>query len=135
MSEEKSKLIRMVSFEDLFLILLSWVAKKFLDFLWAKGKARIRFEGKTHFGRYLFVMFGENVLMFMFGWLLDSSKSTDSSESRELFRRFLRLHKRYHQFKGDRLCCVCYNVIFFRSFLEKYVSDSRLYPPFKFFKK
>jgi len=102
---------------------LGW--KKVLDFLWEKAKVRIRLEGRTHFGRYLFVMFGDQILLFMYGWLLSSfakarSKPQYMSECQELLVRFQRLHIRYHQFIGRKPCRVCYAIILLDKYLKEY---------------
>ena len=132
MSEIRPRFIRMIPLRDIFLIFFSWVVKQFLDFVWKKAKIRLRFEGRTHIGRYLFVMFGVDLLMFMFGWILYIPEDEQVIEYQELVRRLLKLHRRYHQFVGKKPCCVCLNIIFFGEHLEKYVSDLKLYPPFTF---
>jgi len=122
----------MISLRDIFLIFFSWVVKKLLDFIWKKAKIRLKIEGRTHIGRYLFVMFGVDLLMFMFGWILYIPKDEEVIEYQESVRRLLKLHSRHHQFAGKKPCCVCLSTIFFREHLEKYVPDLELYPPFTF---
>jgi len=122
MSRMKSSFIRMVSWEDLFLsILLSWLGKKLLDYVWEKGKIRIRLEGETHLARYLFVMFGEDALLFVFGWLIgipyqtqDVSRPQDvtDTEFHDSLLRFLILHRRYHDYVRNRSCRVCPVILF-----------------------
>lgn len=106
--------------------------KKILDFLWKKARLRLRIEGKTHIGRYLFVMFGETILQFMFGWLLGAPENADISEYQESIKRFLRLHRRHHQFVGNKPCSLCYVIAYYSTPLRKFVVDPKLYPPFKF---
>jgi len=122
----------MVSLRDILIGgIISWFIKKLLDFLWEKGK-RVRFEGKTHIGHYLFVMFGERFLLFMFGWLLGTPEGVEETEIQDLVIRIVKLHRRFHQFVGNEPCSVCDVVACYRGLLEKMVSDPELYPPFNF---
>lgn len=140
MSETKSKPIRLVSWEDLFInILFSWIGKRILDFIWENARIRIKFVGETHILRYLFVMFGEDALLFIFGWLIgipyemkEISRPQDMTESefRTLIQRFLILHMRYHEYMGNRPCRVCPVILFHEKVLKKYVLDQNLYPSF-----
>ena len=133
MSKIKSRLIRMVSLWDILIgSIISWFVKKLFDFFWEKGKTQLRFKGKTHIRHRIFVMFGLDFLKVMFHFLLYIPKEEYTSEYRELLTRFLRLHRRYHQLAGNELCCICCNIFTFRSHLEKYVPNSKLYPPFNF---
>lgn len=55
MSKMKLALLRMVSFWDIIIGgIISWVIKKFLDFIWIKSKPRLRFEGGTHIDYFSF---------------------------------------------------------------------------------
>lgn len=136
MSKTKSRLTEIFSFRDILLILVAWAVKQLLDFLWGKAKT-IRFEGKINFRHYLLVMFGEQFLTNILGMLKVFSENWLeqkglASEYQEYVRIFLEFHRKYHLFVGNKLCRVCLNIIAFRSHLEKYVSDPKLYPPFNF---
>lgn len=115
---------------------------KLLSWLWA------RLRKGTHVRRYIFTMFGESILLSIFGYLLRdvlgiSSRMIlgkeipeicpgDLTEEREaLIRGFLKLHKRYHELKRVELCAVCGGITAIREYLERYVKDETLYPPFK----
>lgn len=92
----------------------------------------MKFEGKTRIRNRIFVMFGVDILMIMLNWFLYIPRKEDVSEYRDLMRRFLRLHQRYHRLAGNQLCCVCLNVFLFQLHFKNYVSEPNLYPPFDF---
>jgi hypothetical protein len=132
-SEMKSKTVRIASWQDIFItILAGWIGKRILDFMWEKSKAKLKFEGKTRIRNRIFVMFGVDILMIMFDWLLYIPRKEDVSEYRDSLKRFLRLHERYHRLAGNQLCCVCLNVGLFQLHFKNYVSEPNLYPPFNF---
>ena len=124
------KPIRLASWEDAFIgLLLTWMGTKILDFLWGKVRTRVRFVGETHVGRYLFVMFGENLLFGMFGWLMGfDPKNTTESEFNDFLLRFVRLHKRYHDYIGNRPCRVCPTIAFCENAMRKHAQGSNLLP-------
>ena len=124
--KEEPKPIRMVSYEDFLLIVLSWIVHKLFNFIWERGKTRLKFEGKTHFTRYLFVMFGDWLLGLMFGWLLGTPEDTKTSEFQESVERFVKVHRRYHQFVGSKPCSACYYIYWNRMLFERFVSDPKL---------
>lgn len=129
----KSKTIRMASWQDIVIsIILTWIGKRILDFLWEKTVGKLKFEGQTRIRNRIFVMFGVDILMFLFNWHLYTPREEDVSEYRDLLRRFLRIHQRYHQLAGNQLCCVCLNVGLFQFHFRNYVSEPNLYPPFNF---
>jgi hypothetical protein len=132
MSKAKSKPTRTILWEEeilkYFVLLL---VGKLLNFLWKRAKAKVRFEGQVHFTRRVFVMFGVPYLSFMFGSLMRISEPKDAQEYSDLLKRFLRLHVRYHQLTGRRTCNVCFLVAHYRGHFQKYVLESKLYPPFK----
>jgi hypothetical protein len=116
----------MVSYEDFYLIILSWIVHKLLDFFWERNRAKLRFKGDTHFKRYLFVMFGEQLLMFMFGWLLGTPEDTEASEFQESVKGFAKLHRRYHEFIGNKRCAACYGIYWNYFLFERIVSNRGL---------
>jgi hypothetical protein len=132
MSETKPQPTRLASWEDVFItIVLSWMGTKILDFLWKVFRTRIRFVGEAHVGRYLFVMFGEDALLFIFGWWIGVpyetrkiTKPQDVTESEfdDRLLRFLLFHMRYHDYIGNRPCRVCPIIYFYRNDLEKYIA-------------
>jgi hypothetical protein len=127
MASAEDKPFRTLSWQDLAISIVStWLGEKVLDFLLKKIRLKITLEGKSHFKRYLFVMFGNQLLMFIFGWLLGSPKDTESSEFGESVDRFLKLHRRYHQFAGRRPCSACYAIYWNRLLFEKFVPDPKI---------
>jgi len=128
--KEKPREIRMAFVEDILLFALapfwSWIVHKLFDFFWERGKTRLKFEGKTHVSRYLFVKFGDVLLSFMFGWLLGTPEDTKASEFQESAKRFVKVHRRYHQFVGIKLCSACYCIYWNRMWFERFVSDPEL---------
>jgi hypothetical protein len=115
---------------DILLFALSpiwaWIVRKLLDFIWERNKTRLRLEGKTHFSRYLFAMFGDELLLFLFGWLLGTPENVEMSEFQESVQRFARLHKKYHQLVGSKPCSVCYSIYWNRMLFERMVSNFEL---------
>ena len=134
MLKTKPRLIRMVSLSDILIGgILSWFIRKIFDFLWEKAKPRLELEGKTHIGRYLFVMFGAYLFNFMFGYMFYIPKDEEVViEYQILVRRVLKLHRRYHQFVGNKPCSTCLLIVACKQHLDKYVSDPNQYPPFNF---
>lgn len=135
MSKVKSRPTRTFSWQDEAIkILMQFIGNRILEFLWEKIKARLKFEGKNSFRHRMFVMFGNNLLMFLLGWILYVPTEENTAEYREQLSRFLKFHRRYHQLGGnrDKLCCICLNIDFFKPFFERYVSEPKLYPPFNF---
>jgi hypothetical protein len=129
----KSKRIRMASWQDEAIqILIQWIGRKILDFLWEKSKAKLKLEGRTRIRHRILVMFGVDILMIMFNLLLYIPRKEGVSEYQDLLRTFLRLHVRYHQLVGNQLCCVCVNIGLFKPYFKHYVSERKLYPPFNF---
>jgi len=127
----KSKTIRIASWQnEIFGIMLKWIGGKILDFLWKKAKTILRLEGETRIKNRIFVMFGVDILMFLFNGLFYIPRKEDVSEYQDSVRRFLRLHRKWHQFSGKELCCVCLNIDFFKSHFANFVSEPQLYPPF-----
>lgn len=135
MSRDRLRPTRTISWQDeAIMILVRWIGNRLFDFFWGKIKTRLKFEGKTHFRHRIFVMFGNDLLMFILGWILYVPTEENTTSYREELSRFLKLHRRYHQLGGNRNrpCCVCLNINFFKPHFERYVSEPKLYPPFNF---
>jgi len=77
-------------------------------------------------------MFGVDLLMIIFNLLLYVPKEDRISDYSNDLRRFLRLHKRYHQLSGNEICCICLNINLVKAHFQNYVSDPKLYPPSSF---
>ena len=132
MRKEEFKPIRSARMFD---FLLGWIMGKLLDFLIKKAISRLDLKGGTHIRRYIFVMFAVDVLMITVRLLEYIPDEPHVSEYREQLVRFLRLHRRYHEFVGTEICCVCVNISYLKPHFQKYVSELDLYPPFSFAKR
>lgn len=109
-------------------IVFNVIFAKILDFAIKKLKPKLGLEGKSYFRQRMFVIFGVDLLMLLFDGLAHVPQGDEELEYRDLLRRFLKLHKRYHQLAGNDVCCVCLNIGLFQSHFMRYVPDSKLYP-------
>lgn len=134
MTKTESKPIRTISWIDEIIkfIIFQLILRKIIDFLWKRARIKLTFEGQIHFARRLFVKFGIPILSFMFGFLAYIPEAKDAHEYSDSLKRFLRLHRRYHQFTENKTCNVCFLISITKFHFQKYVSDPKLYPPFNF---
>ena len=129
MSKTKPRLIRIISLRDILLIFLALTVKRFLDFLWEKTKPKLRFEGRTHIKEILFVMFGQIFIDLLYITL----PYPNEANYRKHLRDVLEVHLMWHKLFGGKPCMFCEKrLVKDRRHLEKYVPDSKFYPPFNF---
>jgi hypothetical protein len=127
----------MVSFEELALsIFLSWLGKRVLDYLWEKGKTKIRFEGESHVRFYFGLLYTQLVLGSVLEVLAINTElglpsfSLKNDTTLILLEKALSAHKQYHNVLGIKPCANCKAIINIKKSLQEHISDPELYPPF-----
>lgn len=126
--KEKSKTLKMVSWEEIFIGgLINFVLDRVLGFLWRKGKETVKFEEETHVRARLAVIFIRYMLPSTFNLLLYKPQE-NLLDYQDSLRRFLRLHARYHELTGTQPCNMCYPIDVMKWHFQKYVPDDKLYP-------
>jgi len=135
---EKSRFIRIISWEVLQLIFITWVIERALDFL--VKRLSIRLKGEVFLRYRYWKMFGSILLptylsyIFSFRTLPMYEVYSESKFFNLIVRSTLYGHRMMHKHKVLKIdkCEYCKTIIENKSFLQTYVSDSKLYPPFKF---
>jgi hypothetical protein len=142
MEKKKSKLVLMVTPEELILTaFLTWAIEKFLDFVWSRGKARIKLEGNVTSESFIYAnsrtyaYVGLPMVQFMFVILLGEMPKRKRVKFSRVLRDTLVLHKKCHKYIGNKPCGTCSRIAQYKSILEKHVSDPALYPPFHSFQE
>jgi hypothetical protein len=130
MSKAVPKVTRTISWDEEFIkfIVFNIFITRILAFVIKRLKLKIRLEGKSHFRQRMFVIFGVDLLMFLFGSLAFVPQKGEEVEYSDFLKRFLKLHNRYHQLAGNDICCVCLNIGLVQPHFMKYVPESKLYP-------
>ena len=138
--KSKRKLILMVTIPD---ILITWIITRTLDYITRRLRGKIRFEGDIHvLGRLLQIidqlMTETYILMFFEDTPSARSYLRILARSPHILDIYvkepLRLHRQLHKrgiLKG-KSCQSCQVITENKDFLQKLVSDPKLYPPFKF---
>jgi hypothetical protein len=142
MAEDKSKLVRMISFGDIIITaFITWIVEKFLDFVWQRGKARIRLDGEISDDEFERVSNRVYAILFlplveaMVAQTIAQAPKRKSVSYSSLIRRVLFLHKTYHKYIGNRPCRACSRINLYKKNLKKHVPEPDLYPPFHNFSK
>lgn len=140
-TREKSRFIRIVLWEVLQLILLTWVIEKVLNYFF--GRLAVKFKGKAHLGDYLnyglWKLVGLMYLSVYFRYFLSYNtveKSKIASELRyfpKTVRMVLKTHKDMHKNIDEiKVCPYCMVLRENQNFFQTYAPNPELYPPFKF---
>lgn len=132
MSEARRRFAQATSVLDILIAgIVSWCIKKLLDFVWRKGKTRLRVEGKTHLVFFTHLAFLKNDLTIFQNFFVGGQKKPYAYKLYFL-RQILHRHRAFHQLYGNEPCSLCLAITSKRDILKKFVPEPRLYPPFKF---
>ena len=140
MSKIKVRLIRMVSLWDILIgSIISWVVKKLLDFLWGKGKIRLRFKGKTHFRIWSWLIIGPMYMRVYLPYIIgyneaESEIITKTTIFTRMVKTTLGVHRLMHKYGAIKTesCQYCQVIAENKTFLQRFISSPKLYPPFNF---
>ena len=130
MSKTEPKVTQTISWEEEIIkfIVFNIIVTRILGFVIKKVKLKLSLEGESHFKQRMFVIFGVDILMLLFSGLTHVPQKEEALAYSDFLKRFLNLHKRYHQLAGNNVCCVCLNIGLFQPHFMMYVPDSKLYP-------
>jgi len=136
----KSKLILMVTIWE---ILLTWIVTTTLDYLSKRIARRFKFKLEAPLGDYMRLTISHMLVSVYLPYIVSLKENSLSFFRRreEFFNRLvkvtLRSHRLLHSYgtRKTKLCRYCEIITEYKGFLQKFASDPKLYPPFKFLKK
>lgn len=137
MPEKKQKLpIVIVWWETIFTIILSWIVKKFLDFIWTQGKTKIRIP-RPRFASKSLRKLGMILMEVSFKLVIDTETSSLSpSTNSTILRQFevpYMVHDALHELGVLKTgkCRYCESIMEDRDFLKRFTPDIEQHLPFK----
>lgn len=137
MSKRKQKLpIIIVWWETIFTIIISWVIKKFLDYLWTKGKTTFR-KPRPKGDSTLMRKLGLFLMNVSYKMLVDlETSSSPSSTNSFILHQFefpYMLHDFLHELGVLKIgeCTYCETIMLDRDMLKRFTPNIELYLPFK----
>jgi hypothetical protein len=136
MQKRRLKLpVAIVWWEVLVTSVISWIVKKFLDFIWTHGKVRIR-SSQMNLPLELIQTF-ERLLLHYYVTAFFSCNPSSSLVRLPIFpdivKVTLRIHRKMHR-EGTlktETCQYCRIIMYKKAFMERFAPNPKLYPPFK----
>lgn len=129
----KSRLILVVSIWD---ILITWAITRALDYFVKRFGRGLRFEVKWHLLLWLYqTLIWIN--LFYINSYKDSKILSKQLDFSMMVKQTLKRHRQLHIWKRleKKSCPICYIITKNKGLLKTFVSNPKLYPPFKFSKK
>ena len=129
----KSKLILAFSIWE---ILITWTIMSTLDYFFKRFGRRIQLKVKWHLLLWLYQVFIW-IGLFYINTYKDSKILSKLLDLSMMVKQTLKGHRQLHVWKRleRKSCPICYIVTKNKGFLKTFVSNPKLYPPFKFSKK